>query len=88
MPGTRAAEIALVVADAHQQCGIGTALAGALVDDLAAHGVTDVEVFATSTNRAVARMVRTAAPDARKEMDGPTSTYTFPARGREGRRTA
>ena len=82
------AEIALVVADAHQQRGIGTALAAAVTDDLARHGVTDVEVFSISDNRAVARMVRAAAPDARRELDGPTTTYTFPARVRAVPRTA
>ena len=73
------AEIAIVVADGHQRRGIGTALAGAVTDDLAAHGVTDVEVFSISGNRAVARMVSRAAPGARRELDGPTATYTFPA---------
>jgi hypothetical protein len=29
-------------------------------------------------------MVARAAPGARRELDGPTSTWTFPARGREG----
>ena len=74
------AEIALVVADRHQRRGIGTALARALIDDLAAHGVTDVEVFSSTSNRAVARMVARRAPDARRELDGPESTYFFPAR--------
>ncbi|HEX5090460.1 MAG TPA: GNAT family N-acetyltransferase [Nocardioides sp.] len=78
------AEIALVVADRHQRRGIGTALAAALVDELVAHGVEDIEVFSISNNRAVARMVAHAAPDARRELDGPTATWTFPARRRGG----
>jgi methanethiol S-methyltransferase len=71
------AEVAVVVSDRHQRRGIGTALARAVVEDLVAHGVADVEVFSTSNNRAVARMVARAAPDARRELDGPTAVYSF-----------
>jgi GNAT superfamily N-acetyltransferase len=79
------AEIAIVVADAYQRRGIGTALAGALIDDLVAHGVADIEVLSASDNRAVARMLTRAAPDARRELDGPTTTWTFPARTQDAR---
>ena len=79
-----AAEIALVVSDQHQRRGIGTALALAVTADLVAHGVEDIEVFSSSGNRAVARMVTRAAPDARRELDGPTTTYTYRA-GETGR---
>jgi len=78
------AEIAIVVGDHHQRRGIGTALARAVTDDLVAHGVADVEVFSITDNRAVARMVGRAAPDARRELDGATMTWTFPAGGRTG----
>jgi GNAT superfamily N-acetyltransferase len=78
------AEIALVVADHHQRRGIGTALASALIEDLVANGVDETEVFSISDNRAVARMVARAAPDAHRELDGPTATWTFPARSRNG----
>jgi GNAT superfamily N-acetyltransferase len=78
------AEIAIVVADRHQRRGIGTALASAVTEAMVANGVTDVEVFSISDNRAVARMVARAAPEARRELDGPTTTWTFPARGRTG----
>lgn len=71
------AEIGLVVADSHQGRGIGTAMAEALLADLAARGVGRVEVFATATNEAVARMVARRAPDAERERDGATLTYTF-----------
>ena len=83
-----AAEIAIVVADAYQRRGIGTALASAVTDDLVAHGVADIEVFSSSENRAVARMVARAAPDARRDLDGPTTTWTFPARASVLARTA
>ena len=78
--GASVAEIAIVVADAHQRRGIGTALASAVTDDLVAHGVADIEVFSGSDNRAVARMLARAAPDARRDLDGPTATWTFRAR--------
>jgi GNAT superfamily N-acetyltransferase len=84
LPDQSVAEIAVVVADRHQRRGIGTALAAAVTDDLVDHGVCDVEVFATSDNRAVARMVTRAAPDARRELDGPTTTYSFCAQTRRG----
>jgi GNAT superfamily N-acetyltransferase len=78
------AEIAIVVGDRHQRRGIGTALVNAVIDDLLEHGVTDLEVFSISGNRAVARMVARAAPDARRELDGPTTTWTFPVGVRSG----
>lgn len=78
------AEIAIVVADRHQRRGVGTALANAVMEDLVASGVADVEVLSISDNRAVARMVARAAPDARRELDGPTTTWIFPVRGRSG----
>jgi GNAT superfamily N-acetyltransferase len=72
------AEIALLVADAQQGQGIGTRIAGALIADLAARGVERVEVFASATNEAVIRMVARQAPDAVRERDGATVTYSFP----------
>ena len=77
---TPVAEIGLVIADAHQGQGIGTALADALVADLAGRGVERVEVFASATNRAVIAMVQRRAPDAAQKRDGSTVTYRFPAR--------
>jgi GNAT superfamily N-acetyltransferase len=82
------AEIGLVVADAHQERGVGTALAEALISDLAAQGVERVEVFATATNEAVARMVARRAPDAVRERDGATVTYLFPVQPTRARTVA
>ncbi|HEU5036144.1 MAG TPA: GNAT family N-acetyltransferase [Nocardioides sp.] len=76
----RAAEIALVVADAHQRSGIGTVLAQALVEDAAARGVTRIEAFSGAGNEAVARMVVRQAPRALRVLDGATVTYTFSTR--------
>ncbi len=79
-----AAEVAFVVSDRHQRRGIGTALMRAVTEDVVGHGVADIEVFSSTDNRAVARMVTRAAPDARRELDGPTTTWRFPARSRAG----
>jgi GNAT superfamily N-acetyltransferase len=73
----KAAEIAIVVADAHQGHGIGTALAQVLVDEVAARGVRRIEVFSGRGNEAVARMVARQAPNALRVLDGPTVTWTF-----------
>jgi GNAT superfamily N-acetyltransferase len=78
---SNAAEIALVVADAHQGKGLGTQMAAVLMLDLAVRGVERVEVFASATNDAVTRMVARQAPDAVRERDGATVTYSFPTRG-------
>ncbi len=77
---TGVAEIGLVVADEHQGQGIGTALAEAVLADLAGRGVERVEVFSSATNRAVGAMILRHAPDAARERDGATVTYRFPAR--------
>ena len=75
---SRAAEIALVVADGHQRQGIGTVLAERLLADLPAPaGSSRIEVFSESGNRAVARMVARRAPDAERERDGLTVSYSF-----------
>jgi GNAT superfamily N-acetyltransferase len=76
------AEIAIVVSDRHQRRGIGTALVSAVTEDLVAEGVADIEVFSSTDNRAVARMVSRAAPEARRKVDGSTMTWNFPALGR------
>ena len=51
------AEIAFVVSDRYQRRGIGTALMRAVTEDLVTEGVADIEVFSSTDNRAVARMV-------------------------------
>jgi hypothetical protein len=53
-----------------------------VTQDLVAKGVADIEIFSSSDNRAVARMVARAAPDARRQLDGPTVTWSFRAPGR------
>ena len=74
---TRVAEIGLVVADGHQQQGLGSLLARALVDDLRAHGIDRVEVFSGTGNQAVTRMVARDAPHAERSRDGAMVGYTF-----------
>jgi GNAT superfamily N-acetyltransferase len=75
-PGT--AEIALVVADAHQRRGIGSRLARALAVEVAAQGLETVRMLTVASNRAVPRMVAHLAPAATHELDGTTLTYTVP----------
>ena len=75
-----AAEVALVVADAHQRRGFGTAVAEALIADAEAHGVTRIEAFSGAGNEAVARMVGRQAPHALRVLDGASVTYTFSTR--------
>ena len=77
------AEIALLVTDAQQGQGIGTKIAAELIADLAARGVAQVEVFASATNEAVTRMVARQAPDAVRERDGSTVTYSFAIRSQQ-----
>jgi GNAT superfamily N-acetyltransferase len=84
---SRSAEIALVVADGHQQQGIGTLLATAVLDDLATRGIERVEVYAGAGNRAVARMLARSSPEAERERDGATVTYSFRVAQRRGRPT-
>jgi GNAT superfamily N-acetyltransferase len=74
---TSVAEIGLVVTDTHQGRGIGTALAAALLDDLAARGVERVEVYTSASNQAVTRMVTRYVPDAARDHDGTIVTYHF-----------
>jgi GNAT superfamily N-acetyltransferase len=71
-------EIALVVADAHQRRGIGTALARALGVEVAARGFERVQTLTLAGNRAVPRMVARLAPGAGREVDGSTVAYTVP----------
>jgi ribosomal protein S18 acetylase RimI-like enzyme len=81
------AEIGVVVADSQQRRGIGSALADALLADLALRGMTEVEVYATATNEAVSRMVAASAPAALRERDGGTVTYRFDVRPGAASRT-
>jgi GNAT superfamily N-acetyltransferase len=74
---SRVAEVALVVRDSHQRQGIGTVLAERLVDAAGAAGVERIQAFSAAHNRAVARMVAHGAPDAERERDGVTVTYSF-----------
>jgi GNAT superfamily N-acetyltransferase len=89
---SRAAEIAIVVTDSHQQQGIGTVLAARLVAAAQERGIERIEVFSETRNRAIARMVTRIAPDAVREREGPTVTYSFgiavAGRMREGAQVA
>jgi len=79
------AEIGLVVADDHQARGIGSALAAALVAELAARGIERAEVFSGAGNQAVARMLDRNAPGAVRVVDGATVSYSFPVPAADAR---
>jgi GNAT superfamily N-acetyltransferase len=79
---SRAAELALVVTDSHQRRGIGAELAERLVAAAGARGIERIEAFSESGNRAVARMVARGAPDADRDRDGVTVSYSFAIDGR------
>jgi GNAT superfamily N-acetyltransferase len=85
---SQVAEIGLLVADGEQRRGIGTALAEVLLSDLTARGMEWVEIFATATNQAVARMVTRQAPGSVGEYDGGTVTYRLAVRPRVARSVA
>jgi len=55
------AEIAFAVADEYQHRGIGTALAGELVDRARADGVTEITALVSADNRAAVSLLRRIA---------------------------
>ena len=61
--GHDSAEIAFAVADEYQHRGVGSALAGELVADARAAGITEITALASSDNPAAAR-----APPAHRAM--------------------
>lgn len=82
-----AAEIGVVVADAHQREGIGTALAEVLLADVSTRNLKRVELCVAATNEAVTRMVSRLAPQALREYDGGTVTSHLETRPRTARTT-
>ncbi|WP_243058264.1 GNAT family N-acetyltransferase [Nocardioides sp. SR21] len=78
----RAAELGILVADGHQRQGFGSELATALLADLAARGIEQVEVYTGAGNRAVPRMVARQAPGADRTLDGASVSWTFPVERR------
>lgn len=63
--GCHKADMAIVVADAWQQQGLGTRLVAALADRAAAHGITAFAVSIQGDNSAAIRLLKRLAPGAR-----------------------
>jgi ribosomal protein S18 acetylase RimI-like enzyme len=61
LPDGHSAEIAFVVADEHQQRGIGSALAAELIADGRAAGITEITALVSSDNPAAAALLRRIA---------------------------
>ena len=65
------AEIAFVVADAHQHRGIGSALTRMLLDDARAAGISEITAQASGENRAAFALIRRSARILEVRLDGP-----------------
>ena len=65
------AEIAFAVADAYQHRGIGSALAGELVADARAAGITEITALASSDNPAAVALLRRIAQVRDIKLEGP-----------------
>ncbi|MBV8478937.1 MAG: GNAT family N-acetyltransferase [Actinobacteria bacterium] len=65
------AEIAFVVADVHQQHGIGSALTAMLLDDARAAGIREITAQAATDNRAALALIRRSAKVIDVRLDGP-----------------
>jgi GNAT superfamily N-acetyltransferase len=69
-PGARATEIGVVVADARQGRGVGSALVRALLARALARGVTAVTMEVLPENRQVLAMIADHWPTARRDQSG------------------
>lgn len=69
--GRDTAELAFAVADCHQHRGIGSALAGELLADARAAGITVVTALAAADNRAALALMRRCANVLDLRLEGP-----------------
>jgi protein lysine acetyltransferase len=65
------AEIAFAVADVYQHRGLGSALAGELVADARAAGITEITALASSDNRAAVKLLQRIAEVRDIRLEGP-----------------
>jgi ribosomal protein S18 acetylase RimI-like enzyme len=65
------AEIAFAVADSHQHQGIGSALAGELIADARAAGITEITALASSDNPAALALLRRTTGVVDVQFEGP-----------------
>jgi ribosomal protein S18 acetylase RimI-like enzyme len=75
------AEIAFEVADAYQDRGIGSALAGLLVADACAAGICEVTALVRSDNPAALAVLRRALGRLEVRMEGPELLVRAPLPG-------
>ena len=71
--GPQVAEMAIVIADAWQQRGVGTTLLRRLVDTAAARSVTTLTGDYLSENKAILRLAQRMPGELTLSADGPTS---------------
>ena len=77
-PGSREAELAIVVADGWQRQGIGTRLVAALADRAVADGIDAFAVDIQGDNRAALRLLRRVNPDVRLTISGGVGEGVIP----------
>jgi GNAT superfamily N-acetyltransferase len=79
--GTRVTEIGVVVADARQGCGVGSALVRTLLARALARGVTAVTMEVLAENRRVHAMIAGHWPAARRDQSGGGVAISVPLAG-------
>lgn len=77
-PGSREAELAIVVADGWQRQGIGTCLIAALADRAVAEGIDAFAVDIQGDNYAALRLLRRVNPDVRLTFSGGVGEGVIP----------
>jgi RimJ/RimL family protein N-acetyltransferase len=77
-PGTEAAELAVVVADAWQRQGLATRMLGALARQAAAVGIQRFTMMMQADNRPIRRLLRRVDPSARLALSGGVYETTVP----------
>ena len=80
-PEEPVAEIAMVVADAHQRQGVGSLLLDALLAEMRYDGIERVQVVTGAENRPVQAMPDRNRPGVKpSDRDGAVFTYELPVR--------
>ncbi len=80
-PEEPVAEIAMVVADAHQRQGVGSLLLDALLAEMRYDGIERVQVVTGAENRPVQAMLNKNRPGVKpSDRDGAVFTYELPVR--------
>lgn len=77
-PQGATAEVAIIVADGHQQHGVGTALGLKLLARLQTEGITRIQVTTGVENRVVIDAIRRRWPEVRPSRERTDLTYDLP----------